>query len=136
MQENGRGSQAKTHLYDVDDVIGQPEQGEGTDDEQDEAAALGPALELGALQAADDRGIAGVDECERQQAAHDGLEQVLEDPMAYASPVVWDAEGQRDIFCYNLVESAKEGNTQTNKKQIENSDSIDNESFLLIMILS
>lgn len=49
------------HLYDVDDVIGQPEYCEGTDDHQDQAGALSPALELGVFQTADDGAIAGVD---------------------------------------------------------------------------
>ena len=73
-------------------MIGQPEHCEGADDHQDEAAALRSLLELGALQAADDGGVAGVDEGERHQAAHDGLEQVLEDPVAHAVPVVRHTE--------------------------------------------
>lgn len=96
-------------------MIGQPEQGKGADDDEDEAAALPPALEPGALQAADDWGVAGVDERERQQAAHDGLEQVLEDLMAHTVPVVWDTEAQRDIFGHDLVVSAEEGNTWAKK---------------------
>ncbi|TNN38871.1 hypothetical protein EYF80_050956 [Liparis tanakae] len=63
------------HLDDVDDVIGQPEYGEGADDHHDEAAALPSALELGAVQAAHHAGVAGVDEGEGQQAGHDGLKQ-------------------------------------------------------------
>lgn len=37
------------HLYYVDDVIGQPEDGEGRNDHQDQAAALASALEHSAF---------------------------------------------------------------------------------------
>ncbi len=70
-------------------MIWQPEYRKGADDEQDEAAALSSALKLGALQAADNRRVAGVDEGERHQAAHDGLKQVLEDLVTHTVPVVW-----------------------------------------------
>lgn len=78
-------------------MIGQPEYHKGTDDQQDEAAALCFALELGTLQAADDVGVTGVDEGERHQAAHDGLKQVLEDPVTHAFPVVRYTKAQSDI---------------------------------------
>lgn len=78
-------------------MIGKPEHRKGADDHQDEAAALSSALEPGALQSADDRGITGADERERHQAAHDGLRQVLEDLVTHAAPVVLDAEAQSDI---------------------------------------
>lgn len=70
-------------------MIGEPERCEGADDHEDEAAALLPALEASAPQAAEDGGVAGVDERERQQAAHDGLKEVLEDPVSHTFPVVW-----------------------------------------------
>lgn len=76
---------------------GQPEYCKGADDHQDEAAALSSALEPGTLQAADDWGVTGVDEGERHQAAQDGLEQVLEDLVTHAAPVVLDAEAQSDV---------------------------------------
>lgn len=78
-------------------MIGQPEYCKGTDDHQDEAAALSSALEPGVLQTADDGGVTGVDEGERHQAAHDGLKQVLEDLVTHAVPVVWDTEAQSDV---------------------------------------
>lgn len=78
-------------------MIGQPEYCKGNDDQQDEAAALPSALELGALQAADDGGVTGVDEDERHQAAHRGLKQVLEDPVTHTAPVVWHTKAQSDI---------------------------------------
>lgn len=55
----------KAHLYEVDDVIGQPKHDKGSYDHQDEATPLSSALEAGTLQAADDRGVAGVDKGER-----------------------------------------------------------------------
>lgn len=58
---------------------------------------MSSALEPGALKAADDRGVTGVDEGERHQAAQDGLKQVLEDLVAHAAPVVLDAEAQSDV---------------------------------------
>lgn len=70
-------------------MIGEPEHCEGADDHEDEAAALLPALEASAPQAAEDGGVAGVDEREGQQAAHDGLKEVLEDPVSHTFPVVW-----------------------------------------------
>lgn len=87
----------ESHLYEVDDVIGQPKQGEGAYDHQDEAAPLRSALEAGALQAADHRGVAGVDEGERHQAAHNSLKQVLEGLVAHAAPVIWPAKCYRDV---------------------------------------
>lgn len=81
-----------SHLNEVDDVIGQPKHRKGTDDHQDEAAPLRSALEAGTLQAAEDRGVAGVDEGERQQAAHNSLKQVLEGLVAHAVPVIWNAK--------------------------------------------
>lgn len=97
-------------------MIGQPEYCKGADDQQDEAAALSSALELGALQAADDAGVTGVDEGERHQAAHGGLKQVLEDLVTHALPVVRDAKGQGDIVRQCLPQIAaredEEKNTQ------------------------
>ena len=87
----------KNHLYDVDNVIGQPEYSEGTDDQQDQAAAFIPALELGVFQTADDGGVTDVDEGEGHQATHDGLKHILEDFVIYAAPVVWYAEAQSII---------------------------------------
>jgi len=95
---------SKTHLYDVDDVIRQPEYCKGTDDHQDEAAAFCSALELGTLQTTDDGGVTGADEGERQQEAHDGFKQVLEDPMTLALPVVRHAEAQSDIVWESLLQ--------------------------------
>lgn len=69
-------------------MIGQPEYCKGTDDQQDEAAALPFKVELCALQTADDGGVTGIDEGERHEAAHDSLKQVLEDPVTCAVPVV------------------------------------------------
>lgn len=58
---------------------------------------MSSALEPGALQTADDGGVAGVDEGERHQAAHDGLKQILENLVTHAAPVVLDTEGQSDV---------------------------------------
>ncbi len=82
----------QNHLNDVDNVIWQPKYCKGTDDQQDEATAFSSPMEFGALQAADDRGVTGVDEGERHQAAHDGLKQVLEDLVTHTIPVVWDTK--------------------------------------------
>lgn len=79
----------KSHLYEVDNVIGQPKHRKGTYDHQDEAAPLRFAMEAGTLQTADDRGVAGVDEGERHQAAHNSLKQVLEGLVAHTAPVIW-----------------------------------------------
>lgn len=87
----------KHHLDDVDDMIWQPKHGKGADDHQDEAAALSSALEPGILQTADHRGVTGVDEGERHQAAHNSLEQVLEDLVSHFSPMVRDAKSQSCI---------------------------------------
>lgn len=87
-----------SHLDEVDDVVGQPKHGKGADDHQDEAAPLGSALEVGALQTAEDRGVAGVDEGERQQATHNSLKQVLEGLVAHTVPVIWDAKFERDVI--------------------------------------
>lgn len=97
-------SEIKSHLYDVDDVIGQPENRKGADDHQDEAAALSLALELGALQAADDGGVTRVDEGERHQAAHDGLKQVLEDLVTHTAEVVRDTKAQSDVVWQRLLQ--------------------------------
>lgn len=91
-------------------MIGQPEYRKGADDHQDEAAALAPALELGALQAADNRGVTRVDEGERHQAAHDGLEQVLEDLVTHAAEVVRDTKAQSDVVWQRLLQiTARKG---------------------------
>lgn len=87
----------KNHLYDVDNVIWQPEYCKGRDDHQDEAAALSPVLEPGFFQTTQDSGVADVDECEGNQAAHDGLKQVLEDHVTHTSPVVWDTYHHSDV---------------------------------------
>lgn len=78
-------------------MIRQPEERKGTDDEQDQTAALSSPLELDAPKAADDGGVTRVDEGERQQAAHDGLEQVLKDLVTHAAPVVRNAEVHGDV---------------------------------------
>lgn len=77
------------YLYDVDDVIGQPEYCKGTDNQQDQTSALSSEVEPCILQAADDRRVTSVDEAEGHQAAHDSLKQVLEDFVANTVPVVW-----------------------------------------------
>lgn len=86
-------------------MIGQPERCEGADDHEDEAAALFLALEASAPQAAEDGGVAGVDERERQQAAHDGLKEVLEDLVGDTFPVVWYTHGHSGVplGCYFQV---------------------------------
>lgn len=91
-------------------MIGQPENREGTDDHQDEAAALRFALELGAPQAADDVAVTGVDEEERHQAAHEGLKQVLEDLVTRTTPMVWNAKAQGDVVRQCLLQIAVAGN--------------------------
>lgn len=78
-------------------MIGEPEECEGTDDHEDEATALLPALEASASQTAQDGAVAGVDERERHQAAHDALKEVLEGLVGHTLPVVWDAQGQRGV---------------------------------------
>lgn len=78
-------------------MVGQPKHGEGTDDHQDEAAPLRSALEAGTLQTAEHRGVAGVDEGERQQATHNSLKQVLEDLVAHAAPVIYVTRFERDV---------------------------------------
>lgn len=95
------------HLNDVDDVIGKPENGKGDNDHQDETTALSSALKLGTLQSAYDGGVAGADEREGNQAAHDGLKQVLEDRVTYAPPVVWHAN-VHGLDIYNTVEKTQE----------------------------
>lgn len=79
-------------------MVGQPEYGKGADDEQDEATALRPALELCTFETTDHGGVAGVDEGERHQAAHDGLKQILEDTVTRAVPVVRLTKAQGDVF--------------------------------------
>lgn len=86
------------NLYDVDDVIGHPEYCKGTNNHQDQTSALCSALELCVLEAADNGGITSVDEAEGQQAAHDGLKQVLEDFVAHTIPVVWHTKGISDVL--------------------------------------
>lgn len=79
-------------------MIGQPEDRKGADDEEDQAGALSFALEHGAAQTADDRGVAHDDEGKGQQAAHDGLKHVLEHPVADAVPVVLGTKSQSDAW--------------------------------------
>lgn len=114
-------TEKNNYLYDVDNVIGQPEYCKGTDDHQDEAAALSFALEPGVFQTADDGRVAGVDEAERHQAAHDGLKQVLEDSVRHAVPVVGGAEVQSDVVGWYLLQAAvQEGGENSYKgKYIE-----------------
>ena len=78
-------------------MIGQPEYGKGTDDQQNQAAALTPALELGISQTTDDGGVTGDNEGQGNQAAHEGLKHILEYLVKRAAPVVRDAKFQRDI---------------------------------------
>lgn len=98
-------------------MIGQPEYRKGADDHQDEAAAFAPALELGSLQAADDGGVTRVDEGERHQAAHGGLEQVLEDLVTHAAEVVRDTKAQSDVVWQRLFQITKK--RRRRKRQIK-----------------
>lgn len=75
-------------------MIGKPKHCKGADDHEDEATALLSPLEASAFQTAEDGGVAGVDERERQQAAQDGLKEVLEDLVSHTSPVVWYTPSQ------------------------------------------
>ena len=74
------------HLYDVDDVVRQPEESERAHNEQYESTALALLLERGTAQAADDRGVAADDEDEGNQEAHDRLQQILEGHCAAHCP--------------------------------------------------
>lgn len=94
-------------------MIGQPEYGKGTDDQQDQAAALTSAVELGVSQTTDDGGVTGDDEGQGRQAAHDGLKHVLEYLVTHAAPVVRDAKSQGDIVWKCLLKiAAVEGHRQ------------------------
>lgn len=109
---DGHGSlsywlQIQTHLYDVDNVIGKPKHCKGADDHEDEATALLPPLETSASQTAEDGGVAGVDERERQQAAHDGLKEVLEDPVSHTSPVVRYTPSQCGVWFFQITGGEK-----------------------------
>lgn len=69
-------------------MVGEPKDCKSRDDEQNQATALSFTLEHGTSQAADDRGVAGVDESEGHQASHNGLKNVLENRMSHTPPVV------------------------------------------------
>lgn len=73
-------------------MVRQPEDGESHDDEEDEEAALYPAMKHGATQATDDGAVAQHDESEGDQETQQRLHQVLEDFMVHAVPVVGIAE--------------------------------------------
>lgn len=95
--------QIQTYLYDVHDVIGKPEHSEGADDQEDEATALLPTLEASASETAEDGRVACVDECERQQEAHDSLKEVLEDPVSHTSPVVRSTPSQFGVWSIQIT---------------------------------
>lgn len=95
--------QIQTHLYNVDNVVGKPKHRKGADDHEDEATALLPPLEASASQTAEDGGVAAVDERERQQAAHDGLKEVLEDLVSHTSPVVWYTPSQCGVWFFQIT---------------------------------
>lgn len=94
------------NLNDVDDVIGQPEDCKGRDNHQDQSSALSSALELCIVQATDDKGVTTADEAERNQAAHDGLKQVLEDSVANTAPVVRITDSKSDVARQGLLQIA------------------------------
>ena len=80
-------------------MVRQPEQGKGTDDEEDEAVAPPFTLEHGTAETADDDGVAGGDDGEGQQERHERLKHVLENTMSRAGPVRI-AEFQSDVYVY------------------------------------
>lgn len=90
-------------------MIGKPEHCKGADDHEDEATALLSSLEAGASQTAEDGGVAGVDERERQQAAHDSLKEVLEDLVSRTSPVVRYTPSQCGVWSFQITGREKEG---------------------------
>lgn len=79
-------------------MVGQPEDGEGGDDEEDEEAALDTPLEHGAAQAADDGAVAGHDEGKGDQEAQQGLHQILEELMVHTVPVVGKTDVNGNVF--------------------------------------
>lgn len=67
-----------THLYYVDDVIGQPEDGKHHNDGQDEILTADLATEFGLSEASQDADVAAHDNPVRNQESHYRLKGVLE----------------------------------------------------------